>query len=47
MNPVKKQILIQYLFNQNTRGFDLHLTDLKDIINLLLKSQNGQSINKY
>ena len=47
INPVEKQILIQYLLNQNIKGFDLHLTSLKDIINLLLKSQGEQSINKH
>ena len=38
INPVKKQILIQYLLNQDARRFDLHLADLEDMANLLLKS---------
>ena len=47
LNPIKKQILLQYAFNQDAKKFPLCFINLEDIINLLLKSQNGQPVNKH
>ena len=47
LDPLEKQMLVQYLINQDTKKFPLRLSSLKDITNILLKSQNGQPINKH
>ena len=44
---LEKQVLVQYTFNQDTRGFPLRLAGLEDMANLLLNSRDGQPVGKY
>ena len=37
LDPLKKQILLQYIFNQNTKKFPLCFVGLENITNFLLK----------
>ena len=37
LNLLKKQVFLQYTFNQNTKKFPLRFTGLENIINFLLK----------
>ena len=47
LNLLKKQILVQYFIDQNTKKKFWCFFGLKNIINFLLKLQNGQLINKH
>ena len=41
MDLVEEQVLVQYLFDQDARGFDLCLAGLEDMVNLLLRLRGG------
>ena len=47
MDPVEEQVLVQYLLDQDARGFGLRLAGLEDMANLLLRSRGGQPVGKH
>ena len=47
LNPIKEQILFQYVFDQDAKRFFLCFANLENMINFLLKLQNGQFVNKH
>ena len=47
LDPLENQMLVQYAFDQDERGFPLRLAGLKDMANYLLKSKNEAPVGKY
>ena len=47
LNPSEEQVLIQYMLDQDARGFSLHLSDLEDMANLLLQPRDRQPVDKH
>ena len=41
LNPIKKQVFFQYVFDQDAKKFLLCFINLENITNFLLKLQNG------
>ena len=41
LNPSEEQVLVQYMLDQDARGFSLHLSGLEDMANLLLQPRGG------
>ena len=47
LDPLEEQALIRYVLKQDERGFPLRLSGVEDITNLLLKSRNGDLVDKH
>ena len=47
LNPLEKQVFLQYTFDQNAKRFLLCFVSLENIANFLLKLQNGQFVSKH
>ena len=47
LDPLEEQTLVQYIIEQDERGFLLRLAGVEDMANLLLKSRNGQPVDKH
>ena len=47
LNLIEEQTLLQYILDQDTRGFPLRLAGVEDMANLLLASRGGKPVGKH
>ena len=47
LDSFEEQTLVQYIIEQDKRGFPLRLTGVADMANLLLKSRNEKPVGKH
>jgi hypothetical protein len=46
LTKLEKEVIVQYVLDQDSRGFSLRITDVGDIANLLLQKRGARRVGK-